>query len=153
MSNPNLLFDNSQKSFKQRRLLKIKLNKISNKCIQPYCDKYITTMRDLRLDRLNNTNLINNVIKQSLNFHFGNNNSSTLFNNNINQINNTIKNDLSETDLNYKKFCKTLKKELSSNELEAIKSDQIYYLPDEKIRNIIYLNLLFVYNLNTLYFL
>ena len=83
-------------------------------------------MRDLRLDRLNNTNLINNVIKQSLNFHFGNNNSSTLFNNNINQINNTIKNDLSETDLNYKKFCKTLKKELSSNELEAIKSDQIY---------------------------
>ena len=130
----NYLFENSKKSFKERRLLKIKLKKLSNKYIKSNCDKHLMKMRDLNIDLLNNKNEINNIIKQSINFHFGNNNNNNSINNNIDQIQNTI-NNLSEFDLNCKNFCKTLKLELSSNELKAIKNDKLYYFPNEKIRN------------------
>ena len=132
--NNNYLFDNSLKSFKERRLLKIKLKKIANKCIKPNCDKYLMKMRDLKIDELNNSNFINNIIKQSINFHFGNYNSNPI-NNNINQIKKSIKSNLSEFDINCNTLSKTLKKELSLNELQAIKNDKLYYISDQKIRN------------------
>ena len=134
MNNSNYLFENSPKSFKERRLLKIKLKKISNQFIKPNCDKYLLRMRDLKINQLNNSSNINNIIKQSINFHYGKDNNY-LINPNINEINKTIENDLSEFDLNCDIFCKTLKMELSKPELQAVKSDELYYLPNNKIRN------------------
>ena len=134
MNNSNYLFENSPKSFKERRLLKIKLKKISNQFIKPNCDKYLLRMRDLKINQLNNSSNINNIIKQSINFHYRKDNNY-LINPNINEINKTIENDLSEFDLNCDIFCKTLKMELSTPELQAVKSDEVYYLPNNKIRN------------------
>ena len=91
-------------------------------------------MRDLKLDELNNSNFINNKIKQSIHFHFGNKNSNSI-NNNINQIIKTINNNLSEFDSNCDLFEKSLKKELSINELQAVKNDKLYYISNKKIRN------------------
>ena len=129
----NNLFENSTKSLKERRLLKIKLKKISNQFIKPNCDKYLLRMRDLEINQLNNTSRINNIIKQSINFHYGRDNNY-LVNPNINEINKTIENDLSEFNLNCDRFCKTLKMELSTRELQALKNDEVYYLPNDKIR-------------------
>ena len=129
MNNNIPLFDNSFKSFKERRLLKIKIKKLTNKYISSNCDKYLMKMRDLKLDELNNSNYIRNMVKQSINFHFGKINSNSI-ENNINQISN-----LSEFDLNCNILGNALKKELSINELQAIKNDKIYYILDKKIRN------------------
>ena len=79
------LFDNSPGSYKERRLLKIKLKKLSNKYIKPNCDKHLMKIRNLNIDLLNNSNEVNNIIKQSLNFHFGNIKCNSI-DNNINQI-------------------------------------------------------------------
>ena len=133
MNEQNYFFEDSKKSFKERRLLKIKLNKISKDCIKKNCDKYLTKMRNLKIDELNNSNTVSNIIKQSLNFHFG----ERLNNNYKNIINEykAINSNLSEFDLNCHQFVNTLKRELTSSELHEIKNDKIYYLPDYKIRN------------------
>ena len=130
-----ILFNNFKDSFKERRLLKVKIKKISEQCIPQKCDKFRIKMRDLKIDELNNVNAINNIIKRSIRFQFGNNSSVNIFNNNINEINKTLKTNLSEFNLNCKKFTKALKRELTSTELRAIKNDRLYYLPDDKIRN------------------
>ena len=137
MNEKNFFFEDSKKSFKERRLLKIKLNKISKDIIKKNCDKYLTKMRNLKVDEINNSNTVNNIIKQSLNFHFGDRKTYSLNNQYKNIINvyKSINSNLSEFDLNCHLFVDTLKRELTSSELHEIRNDKKYYLPDYKIRN------------------
>ena len=119
---------------KERRLLKIKIKKISNKIIKPNCLKYLIKMRDLKIDQLNDSNKIQQIIKQSLHFHYGKSNSDIYSLNNANEINKTIS-DLNEFDSNCNKLNVTLRRELSSYELFAVKNDQLYFFPNDAIRN------------------
>ena len=137
MNEKNFFFEDSKKSFKERRLLKIKLNKISKDIIKKNCDKYLTQMRNLKIDEINNSNTVNNIIKQSLNFHFGDSKTYSLNNKYKNFINEykAINSNLSEFGLNCHQFANTLKRELTFSELHEIKNDKKYYLPDYKIRN------------------
>jgi len=137
MNEQNFFFEDSKKSFKERRLLKIKLNKISKDCIRKNCDKYLNNMRNLKIDELNNSNTVNNIIKQSLNFHFGDRKTNSLNNYYKNIINEykALNSNILEFDLNCHQFVNTLKRELTTSELHEIRNDKIYYLPDHKIRN------------------
>ena len=126
MNNP--LFEDSKESIKIRRLLKVKLKKITNKIIKPYCNKYITKLRYLRNARLNNPYLIEKIINQSIHYPYGQSNTFS-FSNTKRSTN------LSNFDMNCEKLDKALKMELTKPEVQAIRNESLYFFPNYKIRN------------------
>lgn len=139
MNSRNELFDYSKKCIIERRNLKVKVRKLTNECIQNNCADYLRKMNKINLFELNNENSINNAIKLGSNFHFNKVNYNSI-NKNLKKINNTLIDDAIKLDNDYKYFCDTLKNDFSVNELEAIKSDQLYYIPNINIRSNLKLN-------------
>ena len=139
MNSRNELFEDSQKCIVERRNLKVKLRKFTNECIQKNCEGYLTKIKKLNLNDINNEKSINNAIKLGMNFHFNKNQYNSI-NRNMKRINEFMIDENNKIDNDYKHFCKTLKNEFSINELEAIKSDQLYYIPDINIRNNLKIN-------------
>ena len=139
MNSRNELFDYSKKCIIERRNLKVKVRKLTNECIQNNCADYLRKMNKINLFELNNENSINNAIKLGSNFHFNKVNYNSI-NRNLKKINSTLIDDAIKLDNDYKYFCDTLKNDFSVNELEAIKSDQLYYIPNINIRSNLKLN-------------
>ena len=139
MNSRNELFDYSKKCIIERRNLKVKVRKLTNECIQNNCADYLRKMNKINLFELNNENSINNAIKLGRNFHFNKVNYNSI-NRNLKKINSTLIDDAIKLDNDYKYFCDTLKNDFSVNELEAIKSDQLYYIPNINIRSNLKLN-------------
>ena len=128
------IFDYSKKCIIERRNLKVKVRKLTNECIQNNCADYLRKMNKINLFEINNENSINNAIKLGSNFHFNKENYNSI-NKNLKKINSTLIDDTIKLDNDYKYFCDTLKNDFSVNELEAIKSDQLYYIPNINIRS------------------
>ena len=139
MNSRNELFDYSKKCIKERRNLKVKVKKLTNECIQNNCANYLKKMNKLNLFELNNENSIINAIKLGNNFHFNKVNYNKI-NKDLKKINSSIIDEAIKLDNDYKFFCDTLKNDFSINELEAIKSDQLYYIPNINIRSNLKLN-------------
>jgi len=139
MNSRNELFDYSKKCIIERRNLKVKVRKLTNECIQNNCADYLRKMNKINLFEINNENSINNAIKLGSNFHFNKENYNSI-NKNLKKINSTLIDDTIKLDNDYKYFCDTLKNDFSVNELEAIKSDQLYYIPNINIRSNLKLN-------------
>lgn len=139
MNSRNELFDFSKQCIKGRRNLKIKMKRLTDEYIQNNCEEYLKKQNRLNLFELNNELAIKNAIKLGSNFHFNKNNYNSL-NRNINNINNSIINESIKFNNDYKHFSKTLNDEFSINELEAIKNDQLYYIPNINIRNNLKIN-------------
>ena len=139
MNSRNELFDYSKKCIKERRNLKVKVKKLTNECIQNNCANYLKKMNKLNLFELNNENSIINAIKLGNNFHFNKVNYNKI-NKDLKKINSSIIDEAIKLDSDYKFFCDTLKNDFSINELEAIKSDQLYYIPNINIRSNLKLN-------------
>ena len=139
MNSRNELFDYSKKCIKERRNLKVKVKKLTNECIQNNCANYLRKMNKLNLFELNNENSIINAIKLGNNFHFNKINYNKI-NKDLKKINSSIIDEAIKLDNDYKFFCDTLKNDFSINELEAIKSDQLYYIPNINIRSNLKLN-------------
>lgn len=139
MNSRNELFDYSKKCIKERRNLKVKVKKLTNECIQNNCANYLRKMNKLNLFELNNENSIINAIKLGNNFHFNKVNYNKI-NKDLKKINSSIIDEAIKLDNDYKFFCDTLKNDFSINELEAIKSDQLYYIPNINIRSNLKLN-------------
>ena len=139
MNSRNELFDYSKKCIIERRNLKVKVRKLTNECIQSNCADYLRKMNKINLFEINNENSINNAIKLGSNFHFNKENYNSI-NKNLKKINSTLIDDTIKLDNDYKYFCDTLKNDFSVNELEAIKSDQLYYIPNINIRSNLKLN-------------
>ena len=139
MNSRNELFDYSKKCIIERRNLKVKVRKLTNECIQNNCADYLRKMNKINLFEINNENSINNAIKLGSNFHFNKENYNSI-NKNLKKINSTLIDDAIKLDNDYKYFCDTLKNDFSVNELEAIKSDQLYYIPNINIRSNLKLN-------------
>ena len=139
MNSRNELFDNSKQCIVERRHLKAKVRKLTNECIQNNCADYLKKMKKLNFFELNNEKSINNAIKLGINFHFNKNNYNSI-NRNLKRINNSLKEESIKLDNDFKFFCNTLKNDFSINELEAIKNDQLYYIPNSHIRSNLKLN-------------
>lgn len=133
MNSRNELFDYSEKCIMGRRNLKIKVKKIANECFHNSCEKYLKKIKKLYFFELNNERSINNAIKLGQNFHFNKNNYNSI-NRDMKIINNSLIDETIKIDNDYKHFCKTLKNGFSVNELEAIKNDQHYYIPNRIFR-------------------
>ena len=115
------------------------MKKLTNECIQNNCANYLRKMNKLNLFELNNENSIINAIKLGSNFHFNKVNYNKI-NKDLKKINSSIIDEAIKLDNDYKFFCDTLKNDFSINELEAIKSDQLYYIPNINIRSNLKLN-------------
>ena len=139
MNSRNELFDNSKQCIIERRHLKAKVRKLTNECIQNNCADYLKKMKKLNFFELNNEKSINNAIKLGINFHFNKNNYNSI-NRNLKRIYNSLKEESIKLDNDFKFFCNTLKNDFSINELEAIKNDQLYYIPNSHIRSNLKLN-------------
>ncbi len=139
MNNRNELFEDSKKCIYERRNLKAKLRRFTNECIQKNCEDYLKKISNLNLNELNNNKYINNEIRLGLNFHFNKNQFNSI-NRNVKRIKEFMSDETNKIDNDYKHFCKTLKNDFSVNELEAIKSDQLYYIPDINIRSNLKIN-------------
>ena len=139
MNNRNELFEDSKKCISERRNLKAKLRRFTNECIQKNCEDYLKKISNLNLNELNNNKYINNEIRLGLNFHFNKNQFNSI-NRNVKRIKEFMSDETNKIDNDYKHFCKTLKNDFSVNELEAIKSDQLYYIPDINIRSNLKIN-------------
>lgn len=133
------LFDNSQKCIFERRNLKVKVKKLTNECIINNCSDYLKKMNKLNFFEINNEKNINNAIKLGMNFHFNKNNYNKI-NRHLKIINNSLIDENNKFEQYYKYFCDTIEKDFSINELEAIKNDQLYYIPNIHIRSNLQLN-------------
>ena len=115
---------NNQKAL-SKRLLKIKLTKLSDQYFTPQCNLHLKKATKIMKYRLFSIKNINDKIFQGAQFHFGNKNDQ-------NQILNT---DLSVSKYknNYKNFNQLLKNEFSQNELETINCNKEYFVKYNKI--------------------
>ena len=119
--------------------MKAKVRKLTNEYIQNNCANYLKKVNQINLYELNNQKSINNAIKLGINFHFNKIHYNPI-NKNLKRINNSLKEDEIKLNNDYRVFCNTLKNDFSINELEAIKSDELYYIPDINIRSNLNLN-------------
>ena len=136
MNSRNELFDFSKECISGRRFLKAKVRKLTNEYIQNNCANYLKKENLINIYKLNNQKSINNAIKLGINFHFNKIHYNPI-NKNLKIINNSLLEDEIKLNNDYKVFCKTLKNDFTINELEAIKSDELYYIPDINIRSIL----------------
>ena len=134
MNSRNELFDFSKECISGRRFLKAKVRKLTNEYIQNNCANYLKKENLINIYKLNNQKSINNAIKLGINFHFNKIHYNPI-NKNLKIINNSLLEDEIKLNNDYKVFCKTLKNDFTINELEAIKSDELYYIPDINIRS------------------
>ena len=139
MNSRNELFDFSKECISGRRFLKAKVRKLTNEYIQNNCANYLKKENLINIYKLNNQKSINNAIKLGINFHFNKIHYNPI-NKNLKIINNSLLEDEIKLNNDYKVFCKTLKNDFTINELEAIKSDELYYIPDINIRSNLNLN-------------
>ena len=139
MNSRNELFDYSKECIIGRRFLKAKVRKLTNEYIQNNCANYLKKLDKINNYELNNQKSINNAIKLGINFHFNKIHYNPI-NKNLKRINNSLKEDEIKLNNDYRVFCNTLKNDFSINELEAIKSDELYYIPDINIRSNLNLN-------------
>ena len=139
MNSRNELFDYSKECIIGRRFLKAKVRKLTNEYIQNNCANYLKKLDKINNYELNNQKSINNAIKLGINFHFNKIHYNPI-NKNLKRINNSLMEDEIKLNNDYRAFCNTLKNDFSINELEAIKSDELYYIPDINIRSNLNLN-------------
>ena len=118
LTTPNYKKINNQKAL-SKRLLKIRLKKLSDQYFTPQCNLYQKKSAKILKYRLYSINNVKDKILQGVHFRFGNNNDT-------NKILNTNLS-VSKYKNNYKNFNQLLKKEFSQNELETINCNKEYF--------------------------
>ena len=110
-----------------RKDLKIKLTQLTNNYFKPRCEHYMTKTRSLNnriLESSGNNKSIEKEIKFSRNFRFGKTNDYF-----------SHYTDLSAFKVDYASFTKKLENELNEEEINAIKKNKAFYIPNSKLRS------------------
>ena len=112
---------------KNRKDLRIKLTKLSNRYFKPRCEHFINNMRSLNfriLESSGGKKSIDKEVKESRNFRFGKTKDYFIH-----------LTDLSPYKVQLSPFINTLKNEFSKEEINIIKKDKDYYIQNQFIKD------------------